>query len=199
MAPRVAGLVLASGMSQRFGATNKLRATIGGVSLLERTVQAYVGAQLRPLLVVVGHEAQAIELSLQRLPVRFVPNPDYELGQSRALVRGIKALSDDIDAVVIGVGDQPFLTADIIRSLLDRYERDRPILVAPRYAGQRGNPVLFDRKLFPELLEVEGDQGGRSVMQRHSASIAWVEVADDLAAHDVDTPADLEEAQRAAQ
>jgi molybdenum cofactor cytidylyltransferase len=192
----VAGIVLASGMSTRFGDSNKLLARVGRVPVVERTVHAYVDAGLEPLLVVVGFGAREIEQVLHTFPCRCVFNPEFHLGQSRALVRGVRELPEGIDAAVIGVADQPFLTREIVRSLVDRFTVDRSLLVAPRYAGGSGNPVLFDRRLFPELMEAQGDLGGRTVVQRHRASITWVDVDDDRAARDVDTLADLDQANR---
>ena len=180
-------------MSTRFGVDNKLLAEVGGVPVIQRTVQAYVDAGLHTL-VVVGHEANEIERLLRSLPVSFIRNPDFRMGQSRALVRGLAAVPEGSRAAVIGVGDQPFLRSDVIRSLVDRFELDHPLLVAPRYSGQPGNPILFDSRLFPELLAVEGDQGGRAVVQRHRDAVEWIEVTDPRSGRDVDTPADLDEA-----
>lgn len=194
MAFGVAGIVLASGMSSRFGASNKLLEKVGGIPIIRRTAQAYVEGGLDPLFVVLGHESSEVEHVLRDLPVRCLQNPAYRLGQSRALVCGLEALPAGSDAAVIGVGDQPFLRGDVIRALIARFEQDRPLLVAPRYGGQIGNPVLFDRRLFGELRAVEGDQGGRPVVRRHQAAIAWVEIDDLRAGRDVDTPADLSEA-----
>jgi molybdenum cofactor cytidylyltransferase len=183
-------------MSTRFGDSNKLLVRVRGVPVVARTVQAYVDAGLDPLLVVVGFGATEIEAVLSTFPARCVFNAEFHLGQSRALVRGVRALPQGVDAAVIGVADQPFLTAVIIRSLVDRFSLNRSLLVAPRYAGKIGNPVLFEQRLFPELLQVQGDRGGKPVVQRHRAEIDWVDIDDDRAARDVDTRADLDEANR---
>jgi molybdenum cofactor cytidylyltransferase len=71
--------------------------------------------------------------------------------------------------------------------LIDRYQASGAPLAVPRYAGRRGNPVLCDRVLFPELLQVTGDQGGRPVLERHREDIAWLDVADPLPGADLDT------------
>ncbi len=196
MAPGIAGIILASGMSARFGTSNKLLAKVGGIPVIQRTVQAYVDSGLDPLVVVIGHESDEIGRLLRTVSVRCVQNPEYRMGQSRALVRGIEALPVETEAAVIGVGDQPFLQAAAIRALVARFELGRPLLVAPRYAGHVGNPILFDRRLFPELRAVQGDQGGRPVVLRHHAAIAWIEIDDDRAGRDIDTAEDLAEANR---
>lgn len=188
---KFAGIVLASGSSERFVAANKLLMTVGGDPIVRRVVSAYCDSGLTPVVVVVGHDAAHVRDALGNLDITAVVNPDFAQGQSRALVRGIESLPASVDAAVIGVGDQPFLTPAIIQALMTAYRSTFAPIVAPRYGGQRGNPVLFDRSLFGELLAVEGDQGGRPVIERHRAEILWVDVADRRAGMDVDTPDDL--------
>lgn len=185
--------MLASGRSQRFGAENKLLAEIDGVPLVRRTAQAYVEAQLRPMIVVVGHDGKRVQSALIDVPATIVVNPDYAFGQSRALVHAVAALSSEVDAAIVGVADQPYLTSAVIRSLVARFEATRASLVAPRFVGRRGNPVLFAASLFPELLAVTGDQGGRSVIAAHQADIEWVDIDDRRARIDIDTLDDLRE------
>jgi molybdenum cofactor cytidylyltransferase len=186
----VAGVVLASGMSLRFGKDNKLLAPFGQSTVVRRTVQAYLDGNLQPVLVVMGHQAGRVRTALAGLPVVDVYNPEFEQGQSRALVHGVTALPPLTPAAVIGVADQPLLTGEVIRQLVMAYRTTRAPLVVPRYAGGRGNPVLFDRRLFAELLQVTGDQGGRPVLETHRQEIAWVDVPNVRAGADLDTPED---------
>lgn len=191
----IAGLILASGRSERFGAQNKLLAPFGGIPIVRHTLTAYVRAELQPVFLVVGHQAEAVEAAAQGLGVTVVDNPDYRSGQSRALVRGIRALPPECEAVVVGVGDQPLLTESIIGRLTTRYRETGATLVVPRYRGVRGNPVLFDRSHFDELQSVAGDQGGRSVVARHAADILWVDIDDPRPAIDIDTKDDYRRVQ----
>jgi molybdenum cofactor cytidylyltransferase len=184
---RVAGVVLASGMSTRFGGRNKLLAPVDGEPVIRRTIKAYLEAGLDPVLVVVGYEGQLVAEALTGLRVVAIYNPDFAEGQSRALRRGVQSLPAGVNAAVIGVGDQPFLTPQVIGRVVARYVESGAPVVAPRYAGRRGNPVLFDRALFPELLEVTGDVGGRPVLQHHRDDIAWVDVDEQRVGLDIDT------------
>jgi molybdenum cofactor cytidylyltransferase len=153
---------------------------------VRRVARAYVDAGLSPILVVVGHEAGRVRGALRGLNVGLVDNPAYQQGQSRALVAGVNALDSAVDAAIIGVADQPYLDGGVLRSLADLWRRLRPLIVAPRYAGERGNPILFDRRLFPELLAVTGDRGGRSVFARHADAAAYVDF-DARPGMDIDT------------
>lgn len=184
---KVAGVILASGMSQRFGEANKLLVPIDGIPVITRTVSAYVAAGLSPTVVVVGFDSTEVIHALASLPVDIVHNARFAEGQSRALVAGVQALPPDIAAVVIGVGDQPLLSRQLIQALVDRWRSTRASIIVPRYGGQRGNPTLFARSLFGELLEVTGDQGGRNVIQRHSASVSQVDWPDARIGADIDT------------
>lgn len=188
----VAGIVLASGLSRRFGQSNKLLSPLGGVPIVRRTVQAYLESSLDPLLVVVGFEGEAVATALEGLPVHILRNSGYAQGQSRALVRAVADLPATVLGAVIGVGDQPLLTATVINTLIDTFRRSANPIVAPRYGGQRGNPVLFARSLFPELIEVQGDQGGRGVLARRPDQISLVDFTDPRLGADIDTPDDLQ-------
>lgn len=190
--PRVAGIVLASGLSRRLSGANKLLLPVAGTAVVRRTVAAYLDAGLAGVHVVVGYEADRVRAALSGLSIEFVDNPAYEVGQSRALVAGVAALPESVDAAVIGVGDQPLLTSGIVRALVGRWRESGAAIVAPRYGGRRGNPVLFVRPLFGELMAVQGDVGGRSVVEAHARATEWVDVADESARADIDTPEDYQ-------
>jgi molybdenum cofactor cytidylyltransferase len=188
---RIWGVVLAAGLSRRFGSRNKLTAPIDGVPLVRRTVEAYVAARLAGVLVVTGHEHEEVEAALATLGIHTVFNPDFAAGQSTSLRAGVLALPEAADATVIGVADQPSLTADVIAQLVDWAVRTASPIVAPLYAGERGNPVLFARELFCELASITGDTGGRTVIARHRDRVHWVDIASAAAGADIDRPDDI--------
>jgi molybdenum cofactor cytidylyltransferase len=186
-AGEVAGIILASGMSRRLGGANKLLLPVAGEPLVRRVAAAYLGAGLKPVLAVVGHQAGDVGEALRGLDIEIAQNPNYKEGQSRALVRGVAALPATAVGAVIGVGDQPYLSAEIIVCLLAKFRSEPVPVVAPRYGGRRGNPALFASSLFAELMAVEGDRGGRGVLEAHAAEVAWVDFEDPRPAIDVDT------------
>jgi molybdenum cofactor cytidylyltransferase len=143
------------------------------------------------VIVVAGHERDAVEAALAGAGARVVHNPSPEAGQGESIRLGVAALPEEADAVLIALGDQPALPAEVIPRLRGAWvDTTRPI-VAPRYLDGRGNPVLFARAVFPELLALTGDRGARHVVDRDSARVALVDVARPMPP-DLDTAEDYE-------
>jgi molybdenum cofactor cytidylyltransferase len=186
--PRVAGIVLAAGMSRRMGERNKLLESVDGQPMVARAVEAVLGAGLSPVVVVVGHEAEKLLALLKDRPVLFVHNPDYAKGQSTSLRRGIQALPHDADGVVICLGDMPRVSADHVRKLVAAFDpANGKSICVPMADGRRGNPILWGRQFFDEMRAVEGDRGARDVIRRHEDAIGAVPM-DDAVLMDVDSP-----------
>jgi molybdenum cofactor cytidylyltransferase len=185
-------LILAAGSSTRLGRPKQLL-DWGGRPLVRAAAATALSARLDPVLVVVGAARAEVESALADLPLRIVANPDYNAGQSTSLRAGIAALGADSDAVVVLLGDQPFVSAAIVERLVAEWRASAAPIVAPVYAGQRGNPVLFARAVFPELLAIQGDQGARAVLAADPARVRLVAFDDARPLADIDT---LEEYQR---
>lgn len=192
--PFVSAVILAAGASRRFGA-NKLLAALGDAPLVRRTAENTLAAGVREGVVVLGHEAERVGEALAGLPLRFVVNVDYAAGMSGSLRVGVAAISDRARAALVVLGDQPFVEPAIIDRLIAVYRRTGRPIVVPVYAGTRGNPVLFDRSLFPELLSIEGDRGARELIDRMLENVAAVDFPFDPPP-DVDTPAAYDSAVR---
>ncbi len=166
---------------------HKLLLPLLGKPLVLHAVESARASAVDETVVVVGYRAEAVREALAGQPVRIVQNPDYAQGQSTSLRAGVAALAPNTEAAMILLGDQPLLTAEMLNTLIAAWKRTGNLIVAPVFGGQRGNPVLFSRALFPELLAVRGDQGGREVLQRHAGEVALVQMGDPSAAVDVDT------------
>lgn len=182
----IAAIILAAGQSSRMG-QHKLLLPVLGKPLLLHAVENTTAAGFDEVLVVVGYHAEAVRELLSRYPVRLVENPDYALGQSTSVRAGVAALSAQTAAAMILLGDQPLVKPAILQRLMHAWHASARPIIVPYYAGQRGNPVLFARALFPELLGVSGDQGGREILQKHAADIEPVQIAEADAAQDLDT------------
>lgn len=189
-APTVAGVLLAAGTSERFGAQNKLLAPVGGVPLVRRAAGPLVEADLDRVVAVLGHEAGRVDRALADLPVETVTNETYEDGQASSLRAGIEAVrTGPPDAVVVALGDMPFVSPETVNALVAAYRAGAGTALAPVHDDRRGNPVLFDSRHYDALAAVEGDVGGRAVLLESDEG-ALVTVDDPGVLRDVDVPSD---------
>ncbi|HSL50345.1 MAG TPA: nucleotidyltransferase family protein [Candidatus Deferrimicrobiaceae bacterium] len=186
----IAGLVLAAGLSRRMGRA-KLLMPVDGRAIVRHAVETVLAGGVDSVWVVTGPDVEPVEAALAGLEAQIVVNPAPEEGQASSLRAGIAALPASVDAVLIALGDQPSLAPAIIPALLAARRTSPKLIVAPRYRDGQGNPVLFKREIFPELLRLTGDQGARPIIQKEPARVEWVEL-DLPMPPDVDTPDDYE-------
>jgi molybdenum cofactor cytidylyltransferase len=159
-----------------------------GAPLVRHVAQLALRSRLDELIVVIGHRAEHISAALADLPLRIVRNQEFLDGQSTSLRAGIAALSAPTQAALVLLADQPLLQPATIDALIERYRAQHAPIVAPRYAGQRGNPVLFARELFAALQTIGGDQGARGVIQQQQEHVQWLDTTDEGVLLDIDTP-----------
>ncbi len=186
----VAGIILAAGLSARFGATKQILPW-QDTTLAAHAAQAALDAGLDPVIVVLGHEAEKVEKALSGLPARLVFNPAFAAGQSTSLIKGLDSLPFRTGAALFLLADQPLVTSAMIRSIVEAHRRTFAPACVPVFEGRRGNPVLFDKALFKELREVRGDEGGRSLLDKYAGALVSVP-ASGAALLDIDTPEDYE-------
>lgn len=188
----IVGLLLAAGAARRFGAP-KLVQHLAGKPLVRWSAEALQSAVDRTL-VVVPPEHVALADALRGLPVGYVTNPEPERGLGSSIARGVAALPDESEAVVVALADEPAVDPRWIVTVIARYradrERRRAAIVAPVFRGTRRHPVLFDGSVFAELSRLDGDGGARAVVERDPGRVALVEF-DEAGTIDVDTPEDL--------
>ena len=186
----IAGVVLAAGRSSRMG-RNKLLFDLDGETVVQRAVRTAVRAGLEPVVVVVGHEADAVRAALATLPCSYVSNPRYAEGMNGSVCAGIAALPTGASAAVVLLADMPFVTAAMIARLVEAYRTGGALLVVSQYEGVQAPPTLFDASLFAELAGAEGRGCGKRMLRRHpheAAFVSWPAAA--LA--DLDVPEDYE-------
>ncbi len=187
-APRIAAIVLAAGLSRRMEGQNKLIATIDGVPLVRRAVLAAAASPVQAIYVVTGHRRRETEAALAGLAVTFVPNPRYADGLSTSLRAGLAALPPDIEGALVLLGDMPAVAEGDIARLVAAFGPGR--IVVSTDAGQPRNPVLWSQAWFAELAHVEGDRGGKGLIDANPDAVVGVEIGP-AASLDIDDPAAL--------
>ena len=185
----IAAVVLAAGQSTRMAPHNKLLiADRTGKPMIARVVDNVLASQARPVLVVTGHRGEDIRATLSGRPVTFVDAPDHAAGLSASLKAGIAALPAEVAAVLVCLGDMPLVTGRVLDRILAAYDPDEGrAIVLPTHQGHAGNPVLWDRAFFAEILSLSGDTGARGLLKRHEEQVAEVEAGDDSVLRDFDT------------
>lgn len=187
----VGGVVLAAGTSSRFAAGNKLLARVDGTPVIERVLSVARRSALDDVVTITGHESNAIIDAIAHLDVSTRVNSEYATGQSTSVRSGIDVARDaGWDAATILLGDMPFVSPGTVDELVETYRTSDATIVAPRYEGERGNPVLFDQVHFETLAGVDGDRGGRELVSNHAGTV-FVETDDRGVRRDIDTEADL--------
>jgi molybdenum cofactor cytidylyltransferase len=187
--PRIAALILAAGLSRRMGKANKLLAEIDGAPMVVRVADAVLRSKAAPVIVVTGHEAERVHAALGERKLGFVHNADYEEGLASSLRRGLSALPDDVDGVLVCLGDMPRVKPAQLDRLIAAFNpvEGRAICV-PTSHGKRGNPVLWSRRFFAEMQRLAGDQGARQLIGQHHEVVVEVEMDDDGVLIDIDSP-----------
>ena len=186
----IAGIILAAGRSSRLGRPKQLL-PLHGEPLIRHTIGRVLASSLDQVILVVGHEAEQVRDVVADLPVETVHNPDAAAGQSTSVRAGLAALPPDVEAVVFILGDQPGIDPAVIDALIAAWRTSGAPVAAPRYEDRMGNPVLFDRRVFPELAALAGDTGARPVVRAyHDSGDLQVVLVAGQAPPDIDTEAD---------
>jgi len=187
--PAVAGIVLAAGRSSRMAPHNKLLVPDrAGRPMVARVVDNLLSSAARPVIVVTGHRAEEVRTAIAGRPVEVVHAADYADGLSASLRVGIAAVPATASAALICLADMPLVTGRMIERLIEAYDPDEGrSVVVPTCRGKIGNPVLWDRRFFPDIAGLMGDVGARQLLERHSEYVAQVELDDDAVLRDFDT------------
>ncbi len=185
-------ILLAAGGSQRLGSPKQLVADAEGQSLVRRAAETALASACRPVVVVVGASAEAVEAEVADLPVRVAVNAEWQTGLASSLRAGLSALTDacTLDAAVVMLCDQPHVTSALLDSLVAAYTDTGHAIAACEYGGALGVPALFGRALFPALASLTGDEGARRVIKNHAGPVTRVPFPEGV--FDIDTPQDAQ-------
>ncbi len=185
----VSAILLAAGQSRRMGAFKPLLA-FGGRTVIETCVDNLMAAGVGEIVVVVGHRGDEVRARLRHLPVRFALNEVAASEMTVSIARGVEQLSDEAQAVLIALVDQPAVAPDIIRHIIETAAQTGARLVVPEHAGRGGHPVLIDLAYRNELLSLDAGQGLRALFDRYRQEVRRVAVTSPFIRRDMDTWAD---------
>ena len=187
--PTIAGIVLAAGRSSRSSPHNKLLfALSAGRTLIEATLDHVAEAGLEPIILVVGRDTAEIRSALVHRSHAVIEVTNPAEGVAESLKCGVAAVPLPCGAALVCLGDMPLVPGSVMRRIIDAYDPDAGrSIVVPTYHGERGNPVLWDRRFFPEMHRLSGDTGARSLLARHGDQLAELPIDDDSILRDFDT------------
>ena len=190
---KIHAVILAGGQSKRMGTKNKLLVPINGKPMIALTVETIIASKASSVAAVTGFEHQKIQGAIKNSNIEFIHNKNFQNGISSSVVTAIKSAPEDCSAILIGLGDMPKITVSHINKLIDAYNplEGRAICV-PTWKGKRGNPVLWARRFFPEMLQLKGDFGAKELMGKYAELVVEVEMNDNGIVIDIDTPEALE-------
>ena len=195
----ISAVILAAGRAERMG-EQKLFLPLGGKPVLQWVLESALASDLNEIICVTrdfGPVRRQINLADERL--FWLLNYAADRGQSTSVIAGLWAANQECDGVMFLVGDQPLISKELINSLIEKFDDSSALIVAPKFNGQARNPVLFRRQLFPELLKLTGDRGGRALLEKHRQKTLLVEWQDELPFLDIDRPEDYEKLKGLAQ
>lgn len=181
------GIILAAGGSERIGRAKQLLSW-EGKPLVRHVALTALSAGFSKLVIVVGSFGEDVQKAVDDLPLEIVPNTEWKSGQSTSVQAGLRALPVEMGAAVFLLADQPRVSTRLIQTLIEEHSKTLAPVIAPIADGQRGNPVLFDKSTFSDLLSLKGDVGGRVLFSRYP--VTWIEWHDPAILQDIDTEND---------
>ena len=194
----IGAVLLAAGAGARLGGRPKALLELGGVPLVLRQLIALSGAGVDEVAVVLGHHAEAIEAAVSAFPITLVHNPSPDDGQVSSVRLGLRALSPNLDAIIVAPADMPLIdTQDIVALIAAYKKRGDAAMVAPRVRGEDGeaepgNPVIFDAALRASWLAGDADLACRKWRTAHPEQVRWFDTDNRRYRIDIDTPDDLQ-------
>ena len=190
---KIAAVILAAGASRRFGASKLLLSLPGGETLIRQVAKIAVDSGLSPILCVIGKDHQKIKQALAGLPLNFVHNSHWQSGMSSSVKTGINHLPDETDACIMLMGDQPFISIDLIHHLVELFQSGNTQVVIPVVGKQRTTPAILDRSTYDLIMKLEGDVGARALFSYFKVvELPW---KDRRLLLDLDTPEDYQKMQ----
>ena len=188
----VAIIILAGGLSSRMQ-EHKPLLPLNNQRLIDFCTAAAFESKARDILVVTGYNHEALANHICHPRIQTLYNKHYKTGLSSSIQCGIAALSSDICGAIIMLADMPLITAQHLNRLIEAFQSNRQSIIAPYYCGQRGNPILWPKTYFMDLMSLKGDIGAKPLLIQHKNNIKAVTFDDNAVLLDIDTPENLQQ------
>ena len=189
---KITNIILAAGQSKRMLNDNKLLIKINKKTMLATMITKSLNSSADNTVLVLGYQSDVIQEIIQDKNITTIVNKDFTKGLSSSLQCGISALPDDCDAAVIILADMPGITSTIIDNMINSFNpKKNNSIIIPTFNKKRGNPILLDRKFFPDILRVTGDKGAKDIIKNNKNSILEVPQKNSSVLNDIDTKEDL--------
>ncbi len=189
----LSAIILAAGESRRMGEIKQLL-PLGENTVLEQVIDNFLNSKVDEIILVLGYRADEIIQKVSR-PIKIAVNPEFKQGLSSSLKCGLRQVSPKAEAILIALGDQPFIKKEVINALIETHNKSNLGITVPVYKGKEeiiGHPVIFDIKYKAELARLKGDVGGRQVIRKHPDEVLKVEIDSDSVIRDIDTKSDYQ-------
>ena len=188
----ISAILLAGGQSKRMGQP-KMLLPWGKLTVIEHVVTTFLQAGVRDIVVVTGGLHKQVEKAIDQYPVRSVYNRDYAIGEMLSSLQcGLGAMAPEVEAALIGLGDQPQIQESSVRLICETYRENRSGFVVPSFQMRRGHPWLVARRLWNEILELQPPESPRDFLNKHAGQIRYVNVDTRSILADLDTPEDYQ-------
>jgi len=188
---KIIGVILAAGTSARMGAVNKLLLEYKNHSIVAEVLRQMRDSEIDGIVIVTGFESDRVKNALTPLAgpeIEFVHNSNYSLGRAESIKCAVRHIGDRAEAVLFMVADKPGVTSDLINRALERFKRDRPAILHVETPVGRGHPIIFSKRVFDDLMLLEGDFCGNDLISKYSDDL--VKLRDDTPQMDIDSEAD---------
>jgi molybdenum cofactor cytidylyltransferase len=161
------------------------------LTVIEQVITTFLNAGIEDIIVITGGAHEQVEEAMAQYPIQRIHNYDYASGEMLSSFQcGLRAMSDQVQATLVGLGDQPQVQESSIRRVCEAYHESSPQLVVPSFQMRRGHPWLVARPLWGELLQMKPLESPRDFLNRHAGEIHYVEVDTPSILADLDTPKD---------
>jgi len=188
----ISAIILAAGQSKRMGQP-KMLLPWGELTVIEHVISTFLNAGIEDIAIVTGGARDQVEKAIDKYPVRKIHNNDYATGEMlSSLQRGLRALPNQAQATLIGLGDQPQVQERSVRLICELYRESKSELIVPSFQMRRGHPWLVARPLWNEILELKPPESPRNFLNRHAGEIHYVDVDTRSILADLDTPEDYQ-------